>query len=357
MLQRKKITSLIINAISIKMLLTYPRNIVLNSGNAAWIQVLYNFIVTILIFTIIAMSYRGKKNIIEVAGQCGGKALKIIIGIIVTVILGANLISTVRIFPETIKIIMLQESKIEIILLIFAAVTAIGAYMGIDSIATIHYLFLPIAGAVMAAFLVLLLPYYKLDNLFPILGNGAKSIFVTGINSMSVFSDIILLNILMPYMENYSEFKKSGYRSIIIGGIIVFLIMLAYCSAYPYPASEDFILPVYQLTRIIHLSSFFSRFETFFQFVWSILIMLYASFYIYVLCYVWQITFNLKFNKPLIAPLIIVIFGLSLIPNSIMDFIKLENIIYCIIYPFAFLLPIIFSAASRKINGGKHEKT
>ena len=348
MLQRKKITSLIINAIIIKMLLTYPRNFVLNSGNAAWIQILYDLFITLLIFWVIASSYKSKKNIITLAEECGGKFFKTVIGIILLLILSSNLLSIVRIFPETIKIILLQESKVEALLIIFAIVTIIGAYTGIESIATIHFLFLPIAGIVMVSFLLLLLPYYKADNLFPILGNGTKSIFFSGINSLSLFSDIILLNILMPFFENYSEFKKTGYRSIWIGGIAAFIIMLAYCSVYPYPESRDFILPIYQLTRMIHLSSFFSRFETFFQFVWSILIMLYASFYICIICFVFKQTFSLEFHKPLIASIVIIIFGISLAPASLMEFMELEKIIDLIIYPFAFFLPILFIGAAHK---------
>lgn len=358
MLQRKKLTGLIITAIAVKMLLTYPRNIVLNSGNAAWLQILYTFLITVLVFLVTAAAYRGRKNVIETAELCGGKFLKVVMGIIVFAILTANIFSTIRIFPETIKTILLQETRVEVILLVFAVVTIIGAYMGLESIATVNYLFLPIAGAVMIAFLALLLPYYRLGNLVPILGNGAKSVFVTGINSMSVFSDIILLNIYLPYMDNYGDYKKGGIKAILIGGVVAVLITLAYCSAYPYPDSKNFIFPVYQLTRMIHLSSFFSRFETFFQFIWSILVLLYAAFYVYSMCYVWQITFNLKYSKPLIVPITIALFTAALLPNSIMDFINSESMIYYIIYPFAFLLPLIFAAPSRKLTtGGKNEKT
>lgn len=357
MLQRKKLTGLIINAIVVKMLLTYPRSIVLNSGNAAWIEMLYTFILSVIIFLITAAAYKGRRNVIEIAAQCGGKTLGIITGIIVFIVLGSNMISTVRIFPETIKTILLQDSRVELILLVFAIATIIGAYMGIDSIATVNYLFLPVAGVVMIAFLLLLLPYYQFDNLFPILGNGAKSVFVTGINSMSVFSDIILLNIYLPYMDNYIDYKKSGIKSVLIGGVIAVLITLSYCSAYPYPESKNFIFPVYQLTRIIHLSSFFSRFETFFQFMWSILVLIYAAFYVYSMCYVWQITFKLKSYKPLIVPIVITLFTTALIPNSIMEFISNEKMIYYIVYPFAFLLPLIYAPPSRKLTtGGKNEK-
>lgn len=348
MLQRKKITSLIINAIVVKMLLTYPRNIVLNSGNAAWIQVLYNIIVVLLIFMLTVVLYKSKRNIIEAAEICGGKILKIIVGIITGAILTANYIPILRVFPETIQVILLQDVRFDVIMLVFVTASIIGAYMGIESISTIHYLFLPIAGIVMLAFLILLAPYYDLDNLFPILGNGAKSIMLNGINSISVFSDIILLNILLPYTKNYGEMKTIGFRSIIIGGAVTVLIMLAYCAVYPYPQSESFILPVYQLTRVIHLSSFFSRFETFLQFIWSILMLLYSSFYLFILSYVWQITFNMKFNKPLIVPIAICIFGLSASQGSIIDSSNSFNIFNYIIYPFAFLLPIIFGAALRK---------
>ncbi len=354
MLQRKKITSLIINAIVVKMLLTYPRNIILNSGNAAWIQVLYNIIVILLIFTLTASLYKSKKNIIDVAELCGGKTLKIIVGIITGAVLTVNYIPILKDFPETIQVILLQDIRLDIIMVVFVTISIIGAYMGIESIATVHYLFLPIAGIVMLSFLLLLIPYYDLDNLFPILGNGTKSIMLNGMNSISVFSDIILLNLLLPYMENYGEMKTIGFRSIIIGGAVTVFIMLSYCAVYPYPQSESFVFPVYQLTRVIHLSSFFSRFETFLQFIWSILMLLYSSFYLYIISSVWQTTFNLKFNKPLIVPIAICIFGLAASQGPIIDSSNLFNIINYIAYPFAFLLPVIFGAALRKVN--KHEK-
>lgn len=356
MLQGKKITSLIINAISIKMLLTFPRSIVLNSGNAAWIQILYNLAVTLFIFALTAITYKSKRNIIEAAEIIGGKWLKIVVGVAVAVILSINYMPILKIFPETVQVILLQDIPLGVIMIVFVIISVIGAYMGLESISTIHYLFLPIVGIMMLSFLVLLIPYYKIDNLFPIFGNGFKSIFFTGTNSLSIFSDIILLNILLPYMENYSEFKKSGFKAITIGGIVAFFIMLAYCAVYPYPESENFILPVYQLTRIIHLSSFFSRFETFFQFAWTILMLLYSSFYLYMISYVWQRTFNLRFNKPLIVPIVICIFGLSISQGSIVDSIDIKGMISNFVYPFALLLPLLLGLILRKVEK-KNEET
>lgn len=348
MLKKKEFTSILINVIHTKMLLTYPRAIVLNSGNAAWIQVLYNFIIAFLIFAVTINAYRGKQNIIELAGSVGGKALKIAVGVIIFIVLGANFISVIRIFPETIKIVLLQDMRLETIMILFVIAIAAGAYAGLESIARIHYLFLPIAGIMFGAFIAMLLPYYEIDNIMPIFGNGFKSIFADGLNSMSLFADILLLYILLPNAQNLEEAKQSGYKAMIIGGTVSAIIMLAYCLTHSYPVSGEFMLPVYQMARMIHLSNFFSRFEPFFQFIWTILILLYSSLYVYALSYVLQVTFNLKFEKPLIIPIALICYAAAVLPESVIGGIKAENIINTIIYTPAFVLPLIFAFLSRR---------
>ncbi len=356
MLQKKEMTALLINVISVKMLLTFPRIFIINSGNAAWIQATYNFIAVFLIFLVTKMLYRGKKNIIELAETAGGKPLKIVVGMIVFALLLINFSSIVRIFPESVKSVLLQDFKIEVIVIAFVVAIAIGAYIGIQSIAKINYIFMPTAGAVLLAFLLLLIPYYRFSNLMPIFGEGYKSIFLKGFNTVSLFSDMLFLNIFLPYCENVGEAKKSGTKALLISALIAVGILAAYCLVYPYPASKEFMIPVYQLARIIHLSSFFSRFEALFQFAWSILILLYSSIYVYAMCYVWQITFNLKFYRPLIFPIVLISSVIAMIPSSMLDLINTEEIKSLIVYPAAFLLPIIFGAVSRRYYGERTRK-
>lgn len=357
MLQRKELTVIIVNVIITKMVLMFPKEIISNSGNAAWIQTLYNIAAAFLLFFIISKLYRGKKNVIELAGMCGGKLLKIIVGLVVFASLIVNYASIIRVFPETIKIVLLQDFNVEFITVIFMAAIGVGAYIGIQSLARVNYLFMPVIGGVFVLFLLCLIPYYNVYNLLPILGNGAGKIFGSGFNTLSLFSDVLLLNIFLPYYENNSEAKKSGQRALIISSVIILAILLSYCLIYPYPVSEEFMIPIYQLARIINLGSFFSQFEAIFQFAWSVMLLLYSAVYVYALCYVWQITFGLKFYKPVIFPATIISGAIALLPDSIVQLVineKLENII---VYPIAFLLPVVFGVVSRKYYGtGKDRK-
>lgn len=354
---KKEFSSMLITLMSVKLLLSYPLNFIKNSGNAAWIQMIFVTLLCLLLFKITTMIYEKKINIIDLAEMSGNKAVRIIVGLLIFIALFLNMVSVMRIFPESVKIVLLPDVETDVIIGICTLTVYIGAILGIESAVRINYMFLPICGILLIAFLLLLLPFYKIENIMPILGNGGTNIFIKGINGLSVFSDIIVLNILLAYSKNIKEARDSGYRAIIISGAVGVLTTLVYGLIYPYPVSENFILPVYQITRMINLSSFFNRFEALFQFIWSILVFLYGTIYIYMMSFVWQVTFRLKYIKPLFLPVVLIVSAVALIPQSIMDANNMEKIFENISYPIAFLLPIIIGAINKRKGIKEHESS
>ena len=165
-----------------------------------------------------------------------------------------------------------------------------------------------------------------------------------GLSTLSIFSDLLMLNILIPFAKDPDDWKGAGNKSIIIGGICASLIFLAYGMCYAYPASSEFIVPIYQLERLINLSDFFSRLETVFQFIWSISILLYSSMYLAVLGETWRESFGLHHVKPLCAPITLTLIGVALIPDSLNDAIFWDGLINRWVYIPAFAIPIIIGA-------------
>ena len=341
MLTKKQLTMVTVNAIVVKMLLTYPRVLIVLSGNAAWINVLYVTLLAILIFGAIRLVYNTDKNIISAAEDAGGNILRITVALIIFIVLCMNVLSLIRVFPEIIKLVLLEDTYEEIIGIVFVEVIALGAVFGIESIARVHELFIPIAAAVFIIFLLLLSPGSRLETIYPVFGKGFFDLFVNGISGLSLFADIIILNILLPYTQTLSDYKHAGTRSIIIGGLAAFAITAAYCLTYVYPASEEFFVPVYQLERTIYFSNFFSRFEAVFQFVWTISIFLYGSFYIAVLAKVWEQGFRQPSSAVTIAAIAAILIGTAAIPDSVDKTAKWEVMMSGWIYIPVFLLPIL----------------
>ncbi len=347
MLSKKQLAAVTINAIIVKMLITYPRSLFVLCGNAAWINVLYCTLIAVLIFLVTRIVYKFDYNVIELAEMGGGKVLRTITGIVVFIVLGLNFLSLLRIFPEMIRLVLLQNTYLEVIGLSFVASLVFGAYCGIEAIGRAHIIFIPLAGIAFLVFFLLLIPSLKIENIFPILGKGSYNIFVKGISGLSIFSDLLMINILIPYMKNVEDYKSIGNKSIWIGGGCAFLIVAAYSQSYVYPVSVRFLAPVYQLERLINLSDFFSRFEAVFQFIWSISILLYGSLYLAVLSEVWKESFGLKFSKPLIVPVITVLTGIIIIPGSLNSMVVWEYIINKWIYIPALAIPIIIGIVGR----------
>ncbi len=323
-LNSKELTSVAINLIIVKMFFIYPKKVILNAGNAAWIQMLYVSLLMIPILLLVFLCYKrcGNLSIIELSQKVGGNFLKFITGVFISVALFLNLAATMRSFPEIVKMVLLPNTPIEVIVLIFAVVVGIASLAGIESTAGIHAIFIPFMVGILAIFFLFLIPHAETYNIFPLLGKGGQKIFTTGIEGIDLFDDLIVLNLLLPYAKNASVVKKSVVWGTTISALIAVLIILFYCLVYPYPSSQNFLVPIYQLTRLIGIGDFFQRFEAFFEFIWSFSILLYSVLYIQVICIVWRECFNLRYERPIIFPMMEVI---TLLAFSAYD---MQNIVF-----------------------------
>ena len=67
-------------------------------------------------------------------------------------------------------------------------------------------------------------------------------VFLNGLLDMHCFSDLLALNLLLPYIGDIKTVKKSGIRAILISAAALVLICLSYGLTYPYPYSKEFLL-------------------------------------------------------------------------------------------------------------------
>lgn len=359
-LGKKELTCTFINLIVVKMFFTYPRMMVNNSGNAAWIQMIYAAIVSFFIFLIINFLNKHSEmgNIFEIAEKTGGNFLRIVVGIVIILALTANLAVNMRIFPESVRTVLLPETPTEAIVLLYIAAISIGAYMGIYSICRIHSLFMPIVAMVMGLFFLMLIPDINIKNIFPLAGKGTYKLFIDGFSSVSLFSDMMLIYIILPFCKNKRDTKQSISYSFIISGISSVLMLLVYCLVYPYPISKEFILPVYQLARIVNIGQYFQRFDAFFEFSWSIAMMLYSSFYLFVICYAFSETFKVRYYRQLILPIVLLAACIGFVPTNFVTFLSdsyyISAIMAAIIYLVPGILGVLYGFKQKRMcQGGK----
>lgn len=357
-LNSKQLTFLLSNLLITKMTFSFPRILFKTSGNGAWIQAIYMslFAYVLLWISFRFFKYSGNKSILELSESIGKKPLKIAVSVIVAFIIIIHTATEMRTFLESAKIILLPKTKIEYMLILFGTTVLIGSLCGFNALTTINALFFPFCLFFLAVLILFLIPAYNINNIFPILGTGFKNIFIKSLSDMHCFSDILVLNLLLPYIGDIKLAKSCATKAVIISGLSLTLICVAYGLVYPYPYSTEFLLIPYQLSRMVRAGEYFQRFEALFEFVWTLTHLLYSGIYVYILCIVFQKAFNLRAMKSLIPGIVTLLSLICFLPSSVVELLDTSTYLKTLTAPFALLLPIIipliYTLKNKKRGGG-----
>ncbi len=342
-LKTRETTSVMIVVLTVKMLFTYPRYLVERCLNGAWLSVILYLVLSVGIFWVTEKLYlkTGRTSVINQAEAVGGRTLRAIVGIFSFAAMMLTIAPMVRTFPEAIKTVLLQNTDMLAIVAALAVGAYFGAYFGIEALGITASIFLPFAAFFILIFFILLQPHFALTNLFPF---SFYDISIGNTSSFSLFSDIFVLNFLLPYIGDMKTVRKSGYIALIISGITGALIVLAYCLCYPYPSSSRFIVPLYQLARMVKIGTYFQRLESIFEFVWSISILIYCGIYLWVMCDIFKKSFALGDYKPLIMPVLVILLRFVFWEESYTGALRSDFVASNYLYPIMYLLPLLVGA-------------
>ncbi|MCR4718563.1 MAG: endospore germination permease [Firmicutes bacterium] len=339
----RELTLLLANLLSVKAIFAFPREFFASSANAAWIEVIYMSLLAWSMLEISFLTYKlsGKKSIIDLAEKLGKKPLKIVVALLVVAVLSVNFITEVRMFSESVKIILLPKTNIEYIMILLAVTICLGQKSGLSAASTINAIFFPICLVFLGFIVIFLSKTYNINNLYPIFGKGMPSILKGGIKDISCFSDILAVNLLLPHLQDISVPKKSGRKALLIASLTMLFICLSYALCYPYPWSKEYLLPVYQLSTRIRAGEYFQRFEAFFEFVWEISQLLYSTIYIFLISETLSKAFNLSDRTAVCYGIIAAVTLVSAEPSSVVSVLEVSQMADTLTAPLAYILPIV----------------
>jgi len=334
---------LLLNLICPKLLIFFKRMLVEDAGNAGWILTIYISLIAFAFFVIISRLYNKFEgvDIIDVAEIAGGKVLKIATGIIISVVLLFLTVNVLREFSEENKVISLTLSPLSYIMVFFMAGMVIGSYFGIEAIVRYSAIIVPVIAFCYILILLGTIPAIDINNIFPILGNGADDIFLKGFLRVSVFGELLILFLLPPFIGGNKKMKIIGYSTLALSSFFLISGSLMYVLAFPYPVVLEPFLPVYEMARIINLGRFFQRIEAIFVLIWDMSALLYLTSSFYFTVYSFSRAAGVKYMRPLLLPFAIIVFSMAFMPQNLITVIQIET---GIINKFLWLVSFIFPA-------------
>lgn len=351
---------MLVGIIVIQTILNFPRAIARQAGTAGWIQVIFLTAITLLVFAVQMWLYKGfdGKDILDIAQMGLGTPLRIFTGISIIMYLGYGVAIVLRELAEDMKTVALPVSPLSMVTGMFVIGMIAACYLGLEAIARVSIIVVPITILGFAFIVISASTYYRIDNILPILGNGPKAIFVGGLPTISIYSAMALLFLFPSFMAKHENTKRIGITTICISAAIFLISTLSYSLLLPYPMTLQSFLPLHQMARLIEYGRFFQRIESLFFFIWGSSALLYLSTVMFFILFVIKKTFRLKYYRPLIFPVAILLFTMSFFPPNLMTALIAELTIirrYSWIVTFGIITIVLTIAKMRKKRSERND--
>ena len=205
-------------------ILNVTKSIINLTSSASLLNILYISIIVICYTCLIC--YFLKKfptfDIIDISDYLGGNILKWIIGIayIIYFVFWSGIL--LHLFSSFLQIIYFPMSKPFYIILIFLISAVLSCSMKHNAIYRSIFIFFPF---LIVSTLILFLadiPYYEVEKIYPIFGNGLFTTFISGLANIFAFQTLAYIYFMPPILKKPEDIKKVSVTAIILSAIFFF---------------------------------------------------------------------------------------------------------------------------------------
>lgn len=198
----------------------------------------------------------------------------------------------------------------------FTLMVAAVLLTGIEPIARAGYAYLPVATLGMLTILALLMPKYEPLYLTPWNGPGLATVLATSLTTTGANIVIIVPFFLARSFQNARTIKCSILYGLGLSAAIKSLVIGVYLAVVGPGSGQDYIMPFYELARLVSISRFVQRIEAIFILLWIVMGILAIAIYIYAMLYIFGRLFNLPAIRPLVGSIMVVVAALPILTRD-----------------------------------------
>lgn len=193
--------------------------------------------------------------------------------------------------------------------ILFIAVLAIALLYGLEAVARSSEIFFVVVLPLFIITLVLLIPEYRFDNLFPVMGNGVIPV-IAGIFPLmnnAVFPVICLSMIFTINTKDIKAAKKTIFKSYLFSMVELILGMMVCVLVLGGTLAGKLNYSLFITTKEIDVGVIFSRLEALMVIIWLV-VSFYAAFvYIYTATLGLSQVLKLKDYKRIVIPELLIV--------------------------------------------------
>ncbi|PRX33580.1 spore germination protein KB [Orenia metallireducens] len=351
-----QITLLVITLVIATADVLLPSFVAQQAQQDSWISVIIGTIsglVFINLYLILGLKH-SDKTIVQYACDILGKPLGKIVGFMYIYFFFFNTAITARELQEILGLFFNIETSIFNLLII--AVAAYSIYGGLEVIARLNNMLLPLGMLTLVFIGVLNIPKMDFNYFLPVLFKGIVPPLRGALLIQTWLLKSIVLLQLIPFITKKEKLHRNiSIATVLLGNALMVGVLLI---AIFGPLTEHMIFPALGYVRVIRFGQYIEHIDAIIMLIWLTGIFINIAIYYYAAILGLAQLFSLKSYKPLITPggILIICFSIIVAKNqtALLDFIHY-------IYPFyvstiAIIIPAILLLISTIKNKNREDE-
>lgn len=260
---RLELGCMVFNSVVYKIFTHYPAVFAKNSGSASWVTAIFTALIFLGILWVLLKLYSpySQVGLVEVIKEKYGSAPAKGVSALAAIYFGFSLCYGLYAVCKALKTVSYITSPMWFIGFFLLLGSVVILVCGEKAVRRLHSLFAIGVGVVLTLIAVLSLRYSDIFNLTPILGTGAGRVFGKGLQTLFLYSDILVIFFLPKHNNNFS-FKKTVMLSAILGAAVNVIVVTAMALNSPWELAQKLSLPIYPLTKTANFGKVSLRLDT-----------------------------------------------------------------------------------------------
>ena len=287
-----------------------------------------------------------------------GPILKFVIGIAFIIYFTVRASIFLKKISSCLEVVYYPMTNIIFIVALFVIATGIICQFKNNSIAKTAVLMIPILFSIIFLIFIGNITNFSFDNIYPILGNGIKPTFFTGLSNLFAFSGIAYLLFLPSKLKHPKSFTKISLISVTLSSIFLLFALANIVLLFGNKLSHLSVFPLYICVRYIEFGTFFQRLDAVFLFLCIIGAISFLCLNTYLVVEILKDIFYVSDNRPIVYPYLLILFAVALTirQNSFLEFMEntISKILFFLIVISSTTIVLVSANIKKKVKGDKN---
>ncbi|SDD39270.1 spore germination protein KB [Paenibacillus sp. UNCCL117] len=304
-------------------ILIVPSSLTSASRQDAWISAILGGgmgLLLLLMYNHLAKRHP-EKSLVEYSEAILGKWLGKAVGLLFVSFFFLLSSLVLRNIGDFITTIVMPETPIQAIHIMFTLIVIAGVRLGLEVIARASEVFTPWVLFLIFVLVAVIAPEMKLDRIEPVLEAGFKPLIRGGLSILGIpYLELVVFLMVLPYVNKKEKAGKAFIAGAMFGGAILVALTALCVLVLGWDFTSRHAFPSYTLAKKIHIGEFLQRIEVLMAVIWFLTI-----FFKLVICFYASALGLAQILKIQSARILLLPLGMSM---TVLSLVAYPNIVY-----------------------------